>query len=61
MSYALNAAGLARTENGQDGRPTIERALRVALDAGLSEAAGRAYSSLMQGCTTLQRLADGER
>ena len=35
LSYALNAAGLARAENGQDGRPTIERALRVALDAGL--------------------------
>ena len=61
VSYTLNAAGLARTENGQDGRPTIERALRVALDAGLSEAAGRAYSSLMQSCTTLQRHADGER
>ena len=60
-SYALNAIGLTLVECGRDGVATIERALRVALDADLQEAAGRAYSSLLEACTRLHQFEDGER
>ena len=40
---------------------SIERALRVALDAGRPEAAGRAYSSLQEACTRLHRFDEAER
>ncbi len=61
MSYALNATGLTLVESGRDGEGPIEQALRIALDADLQEAAGRAYSSLQEACTRLHRFEDAER
>jgi tetratricopeptide (TPR) repeat protein len=61
VSYALNGIGLGLVQSGQDGVAVIERALQVALDADLPEAAGRAYSSLQEVCTRLNRFADAER
>ena len=39
----------------------LERALQVGLDADLQEAAGRAYSTLEEACTRLNRFADSGR
>ncbi len=50
VSYAMNAIGIARVQSGQDGLASIEAALRIALDADLQEAAGRAYTSLQEAC-----------
>jgi tetratricopeptide (TPR) repeat protein len=61
MSYALNAIGLTVSRGGQDGIDTIRRALRIALDAGLQEAAGRAHTSLQESAIFLQRFDDAER
>ena len=61
VSYALNATGLTLTEHGEDGTGTIEQALRIALDADLQEAAGRAYSSLQEAAARLNKFADSER
>lgn len=41
--------------------PEIEESLRLALNADLPEAAGRAYSSLMEAATRLHRFPDAER
>ena len=60
-SYALNAIGLGQVSIGRDGITTIEQALRVALDADLHEAAGRAYSSLQEAFAHMNRFADSER
>jgi hypothetical protein len=46
---------------GRDGIGVLERALQVGLDADLHEAAGRAYSSLQEASTRLNRFADSER
>ena len=40
---------------------SIEQALRIALDADLQEAAGRAYSSLQEACARLHRFEEAER
>ncbi|HKA98828.1 MAG TPA: LuxR C-terminal-related transcriptional regulator [Streptosporangiaceae bacterium] len=61
VSYVLNATGLTLVACGRDGVATIEQALEVALDANLQEAAGRAYSSLVEACTRLHQFEDGER
>jgi DNA-binding CsgD family transcriptional regulator/tetratricopeptide (TPR) repeat protein len=61
VSFALNAIGLTLVEIGQDGIPTMERALQIALDADVQEAAGRAYSSLQEGSICLHRFDDAER
>jgi DNA-binding CsgD family transcriptional regulator len=61
QSYALNASGLGLVKVGQDGLPLLERALAIALDAGLPEHAGRAYSSLQEGAIFLNRFADADR
>jgi DNA-binding CsgD family transcriptional regulator/tetratricopeptide (TPR) repeat protein len=61
VCYALNAAGLRLLDAGRDGTPEIEESLRLALDADLPEAAGRAYSSLMEAATRLHRFPDAER
>jgi DNA-binding CsgD family transcriptional regulator len=61
VSYALNGIGLGLVESGGDGVAVIERALQVGLDADLHEAAGRAYSTLQEACTRLNRFADSER
>jgi DNA-binding CsgD family transcriptional regulator/tetratricopeptide (TPR) repeat protein len=61
QSYALNAGGLVLKKAGQDGMPLIEHALRIALDADIQEAAGRAYSSLQEAGVNLHRFDDAER
>jgi DNA-binding CsgD family transcriptional regulator/tetratricopeptide (TPR) repeat protein len=61
VSYALNAIGLTLAQDGEDGIPTIERALRVALEADVQEAAGRAYSSLQEASICQHRFDDAGR
>jgi DNA-binding CsgD family transcriptional regulator/tetratricopeptide (TPR) repeat protein len=61
VSFALNAIGLTLVEEGQDGLPTIKQALKIALDADIHEAAGRAYSSLQEGGICLHRFDEAER
>jgi DNA-binding CsgD family transcriptional regulator/tetratricopeptide (TPR) repeat protein len=61
VSFALNAIGLTLVEDGQDGIPAIKRALQIALDADVQEAAGRAYSSLQEASICLHRFDDAER
>jgi DNA-binding CsgD family transcriptional regulator/tetratricopeptide (TPR) repeat protein len=61
VSYALNAIGLTEVACGRDGVSSIEEALSLALDANLQEAAGRAYSSIEEALSTLQRFAESER
>ncbi len=61
VSFALNAIGLTLVESGQDGIPTIERALQIALDADVQEAAGRAYTSLQEAGICMHRFGDAER
>lgn len=61
VSHALNATGLALVDSGRDGQGPIERALRVAFNAGLQEAAGRAYSSLQEACIRQHRLGEADR
>jgi DNA-binding CsgD family transcriptional regulator len=61
VSYALNGIGLCLVQSGRDGIAVLERALRVGLGADLHAAVGRAYSSLQEACTRLNRFADSER
>jgi DNA-binding CsgD family transcriptional regulator len=61
LSYALNGLGCGLSETGGDGLPHLHEALRVALDAGLPEHAGRAYTSLLEAATRLNQFTDGER
>jgi len=61
VAYVLNAVGLYLVEVGQGGMPEMTESLRIALGAGLPEAAGRAYSSLMEAATKLHRFPDAER
>jgi DNA-binding CsgD family transcriptional regulator/tetratricopeptide (TPR) repeat protein len=61
VSYALNVLGLAMVDRGEDGTATVERALRIALDAGLQESAGRAYTSLQESNLSLHRFDAAER
>jgi DNA-binding CsgD family transcriptional regulator/tetratricopeptide (TPR) repeat protein len=60
-SYALNGLGCGLSETGGDGLQYLPEALRVALDADLPEHAGRAYTSLQEATTRLNRFADAER
>jgi DNA-binding CsgD family transcriptional regulator/tetratricopeptide (TPR) repeat protein len=61
LSFALNGLGCGLSETGGDGLPYLREALRVALDAGLPEHAGRAYTSLQEAATRLNQFADCER
>ena len=61
VAFVLNAVGLYLVEVGQGGMPEIAESLRTALKANLPEAAGRAYSSLMEAATKLHRFPDAER
>jgi hypothetical protein len=61
LAYVLNAVGLHLVETGQDGLPEIEEGLRIAQEADLPEAVGRAYSSLMEGAARLHRFGDADR
>ena len=58
VCYALNAAGLHLINADRDGTPEIEESLRLALASDLPEAAGRAYSSLVEASVRQQRFAD---
>ena len=60
MSDALNTIGCALADDGRDGIGSIERALQIALDAGLQEAVGRAYCNLQSLTAVLNRFADAE-
>jgi len=60
-SYALNGIGLSEVYAGRDGIDRLHQALRIALDADLQDAAGRAYSSLQEAFATMHRFADSER
>jgi DNA-binding CsgD family transcriptional regulator len=61
VSFVLNATGLYLVDAGQGGLPELEEGLRLALEAEQPEAAGRAYSSLMEAATKLHRFPDAER
>ncbi len=61
VAYVLNAVGLHLVEVGQGGMHEIEESLRVAQQADLPEAVGRAYSSLMEAATKLHRFPDADR
>jgi DNA-binding CsgD family transcriptional regulator/tetratricopeptide (TPR) repeat protein len=61
VSFVLNATGLYLVDAGQGGLPELEEGLLLALEADLPEAAGRAYSSLMEAATKLHRFPDAER
>jgi DNA-binding CsgD family transcriptional regulator/tetratricopeptide (TPR) repeat protein len=61
VSQALNTIGCALTHLGRDGMGSIERALAIALDADLQEAAGRAYCNLQSLGSGLSRFGDAER
>jgi DNA-binding CsgD family transcriptional regulator/tetratricopeptide (TPR) repeat protein len=61
VAFVLNAVGLYLVDTGQGGIPEIEESLRLALAADLPEAAGRAYSSLVEAATKLHRFGDADR
>ena len=61
VSHALNTIGCAAAHNGRDGIGSIEQALRIALDADLHEAAGRAYCNLQGVGSDLNMFAEAER
>src|SRR6516225_3655491 len=61
VAYVLNAVVLHLVDTGQGGMPELGESLRLALEADLPEAAGRAYSSLMEAATKLHRFADADR
>ena len=60
-SYAAHVIGMTQARGGQDGIPSVERALQIALDAGLPETAGNTYSSLQEAAVLSHRFADAER
>jgi DNA-binding CsgD family transcriptional regulator/tetratricopeptide (TPR) repeat protein len=61
VSNALNTIGCSLAESGRDGMGSIERALRIALDADLQEAAGRAYCNLQGVGSALNMFAESQR
>ncbi len=60
-SYALNGLGCALSETGGEGLDYLHQALRVALEAGLPEHAGRAWTSLQEATTRLNQFAAAEQ
>jgi DNA-binding CsgD family transcriptional regulator/tetratricopeptide (TPR) repeat protein len=61
VSYALNTIGCAQADDGHSGMDTIERALRIAVDADLHEGAGRAFANLQAIGNAQNRFAEAER
>jgi DNA-binding CsgD family transcriptional regulator/tetratricopeptide (TPR) repeat protein len=61
VAFVLNGLGLYLAYAGQGGMPEIEESLLVALEADLPEAAGRAYSSLVEAATRTHRFPDADR
>ncbi|HEV8219679.1 MAG TPA: AAA family ATPase [Streptosporangiaceae bacterium] len=61
VSYAVNTIGCAQARDGHSGMDMIERALRIAVDADLHEAAGRAFANLQSNGNAQNRFAEAER
>jgi DNA-binding CsgD family transcriptional regulator len=61
LSDALNTEACIRYHDGGQWQPMLDRALRIALDAGAAEQAGRAYSNLHSILFEQRRLAETER
>jgi len=61
VSHALNTIGCAMLASGRDGVGSVERALRIALEEDLPEAAGRAYTNLQVIASALHRFGEAER
>ena len=61
VSYSLNTMGCAEALDGCSGMDTLERALRIAVDADLHEAAGRAFANLQAVGNAQNRFAESER
>ena len=60
QSDALNTEACLLHLAGDDGTPLLRRALRVALDAGADEQAGRAYANLYEFLVTEFRLVEAD-
>jgi DNA-binding CsgD family transcriptional regulator len=60
-SYALNADGFVLVDRGRDGTGLLEQALQISLAAGLQQAAGLIYSSLLEAASRLNQFAQAER
>jgi DNA-binding CsgD family transcriptional regulator/tetratricopeptide (TPR) repeat protein len=61
VSHALTVIGSAVLKDRRAGMDSVERALRIALDADLHEEAGFAYSVLHEVSARLHQLEDEER
>jgi DNA-binding CsgD family transcriptional regulator/tetratricopeptide (TPR) repeat protein len=61
VSRGLTVIGAAVLRDRRDGMASVERALRIALDAELHEEAGLAYSVLHEAATRLHRFEDEDR
>jgi DNA-binding CsgD family transcriptional regulator len=61
ISHALNTIGCALMATSRDGAGSVQRALRIALEADLQEAAGRAYTNLQMIASALHRFGEAER
>jgi DNA-binding CsgD family transcriptional regulator/tetratricopeptide (TPR) repeat protein len=61
VSHALTVTGSAVLKDRRAGMDSVERALRIALDADLHEQAGFAYSVLHEASARLHRFEDEER
>ena len=61
LSDALNTEACAALLLGQPWTELLDRSLRVALDAGLEEQAGRAYANLHATHDAERRIADADR
>jgi len=61
VSYALTTIGCAQARDGHSGLDTIERALRIAVDADLHDAAGRAFANLQSTANAQNRFTESKR
>jgi DNA-binding CsgD family transcriptional regulator/tetratricopeptide (TPR) repeat protein len=61
VSDALNSLGCALFMDGQGGLEPVRQALRIALEANLHEAAGRAFCNLQSLGTAQNEFAEAER
>ncbi len=61
VSEALNSLGCAQFMAGQGGMEHVRQALRIALDANLHEAAGRAFCNLQSLGTAQNAFGEAER
>jgi DNA-binding CsgD family transcriptional regulator/tetratricopeptide (TPR) repeat protein len=61
LSFTVEASGIFACMAGEDGLPPIERALAIALEAGLPGQVGRAYTNLQEGAIALHRFDEADR